>query len=136
MEKPTTLTAPEGQYIDLEESKIVYKAIERVLPKTWKDYMNLTNLYRKLANLGINFTELSNYDKLIILRDYYNDDYEFNWSDDSIKYIIHYKFGSKILWVTTTRYYKYSPFYFKSEELGKEFMTNFDTKLREYFNNL
>lgn len=136
MEKPTTLTAPEGQYIDLENSKIVYKPIERVLPKTWKDYVNLTNLDRKLANLGINFTELSNYDKLRMLRDYYNDDYEFNWCDNSFKYVINYNFDSKILWINTTRYHKYSPFYFKSEELGKEFMTNFDTKLREYFINL
>lgn len=136
MEKPTTLTAPEGQYIDLEESKIVYKAIERVLPKTWRDYVNLTNLDRKLANLGINFTELSNYDKLILLRDYYNDGYDFDWNYTDTKYLINYNFDSKILWVTSTRYYKYSPFYFKSYELGKEFMSNFDTKLREYFINL
>lgn len=136
MEKPTTLTAPEGQYIDLEESKIVYKTIERVLPKTWRDYMNLTNLDRKLANLGINFIEISDYDKLLILRDYYNDDYEFNWYDNSSKYIINYNFDSKILWITTTRYYKYSPFYFKSEELGKEFITNFRNILEEYFINL
>ena len=136
MEKPTTLTAPEGQYIDLEESKIVYKTIERVLPKTWKDYVKLTNLDRKLANLGINFIEISDYDKLLMLRDYYNDGYEFNWCDNSFKYVINYNFDSKILWITITRYHKYSPFYFKSEELGKEFMTNFGTKLREYFNNL
>ena len=88
MEKPTTLTAPEGQYIDLEESKIVYKAIERVLPKTWRDYVNLTNLDKKLANLGINFTELSNYDKLILLRDYYNDGYKFDWNYPISKYVL------------------------------------------------
>ena len=136
MEKPTTLTAPEGQYIDLEESKIVYKAIERVLPKTWRDYVNLTNLYRKLTSLGIDFTELPNYDKLLMLRDYYNDGYKFNWYVNSPKYIINYAFDSKLLWIATTRYHKHSPFYFKSEELGKEFMTNFDTELKEYFINL
>ena len=136
MEKLTTITAPEGQYIDLENSKIVYKSIERVLPKTWRDYVNLTNVDRKLDNLDINFIELPNYDELILLRDYYNDGYKFNWSDNSPKYIINYSFDSKLLWVSPIRYYKHSPFYFKSEELGKEFMINFDTKLREYFNNL
>ena len=136
MEKPTTLTAPEGQYIDLEESKIVYKTIERVLPKTWKDYVNLTNLDKKLANLGINFTELSNYDKLILLRDYYNDGYKFDWSYSNSKYIINYNLDSKFLWTSSAWYYKYSPFYFKSEELGRKFIINFRDMLEEYFINL
>lgn len=140
MEKPTTLTAPEGQYIDLEESKIVYKAIEKVLPKTWRDYVNLTNLDRKLANFGINFTELSNYDKLILLRDYYNDGYKFNWNYTNgkviNKYSINYNFDAKILWTTSARCCKYSPFYFKSDELGREFITNFRGMLEEYFINL
>lgn len=132
MEKPTTLTAPEGQYIDLEESKIVYKAIERVLPKTWRDYVNLTNL----DSLGINFIELSNYDKLILLRDYYNDGYKFYWSYTNTKYVINYNFDCKILLTISTRYYKYSPFYFKSEELGRKFIINFRDMLEEYFINL
>ena len=129
MEKPTTLTAPEGQYIDLEESKIVYKAIERVLPKTWRDYVNLTNF-------GINFIELPNYDKLILLRDYYNNGYKFEWSYTNNKYVINCNLNSKVLWVTSTQYYKYSPFYFKSEELGRKFIINFRDVLEEYFINL
>jgi len=136
MEKPTTLTAPEGQYIDLEESKIVYKAIERVLPKTWIDYVNLTNLDRKLGNLDINFIELSNYDKLILLRDYYNDGYKFYWSYPISKHVINCNLNSKALWVSSTQYYKYSPFYFKSEELGRKFILNFRDMLEEYFINL
>ena len=136
MEKLTTITAPEGQYIDLKNSKIVYKPIERVLPKTWKDYVNLTNLDRKLANLGINFIELSNYDKLILLRDYYNNGYKFEWSYPISKHVINYNLNSKVLWVSSTQYYKYSPFYFKSEELGRKFIINFRDTLEEYFINL
>jgi len=103
--------------------------------------VNLTNLDRKLANLGINFTELSNYDKLILLKYYYNDGYKFDWGYNASKYginkyVINYNFDSKTLWTTSTRCCKYSPFYFKSDELGREFITNFRDMLEEYFNNL
>ena len=73
MEKKTTITAPEGHYIDLENSKIVYKPIERELPKTWGDYCILT--------MTPSYKNLSMYDKLIKLRDYYNNGYRFNWND-------------------------------------------------------
>jgi hypothetical protein len=130
MRKQTTITAPEGHYIDLENSKIVYKPIERELPKTWGDYCILT--------MTPSYKNPSMYDKLIELRDYYNEECKFNWYNNSPKYCIssNFKDDFKLLHLVTIVNYKNSPFYFKSKELAEEFMTNFDDMLKEYFINL
>lgn len=130
MEKKTTITAPEGHYIDLENSKIVYKPIERELPKTWGDYciLTMTTYYKNLPM----------YDKLIKLRDYYNNGHVFDWCENpyELKYVIIFRYDGKTLEIDTLRYRKYSPFYFKSCHLANEFINNFKKELIEYFKNL
>ncbi|MCH8067830.1 MAG: hypothetical protein IID16_00955 [Candidatus Marinimicrobia bacterium] len=67
------------------------KPIKKELPKTWKEFINIKgrfhcNLQTKSNCLPNEFTALY---KLTKLRDYYNDKWEPDWTNNQAEYTIH-----------------------------------------------
>lgn len=141
MEKQTTITAPKGHYIDLENSKIVYKPIERVIPKTWEELGKIDGYFidtisqiclcmdvstnhssykntfpsRELAEASLALAQL------IQLRDRYNGDNK-GFINNAYNYCI-YVYDSNI--IKTVYNNTQELLSFRTEELRDKFYDNF-----------
>ena len=75
------------------------------------------------------------FSKLSFLIERYNDGwhYEFDEEDEGERYYsILYSYSSKILYVSYFETSKFNVFVFKSKEIAKEFLKNFDALIKEY----
>jgi hypothetical protein len=137
MEKQTTITAPQGKYIDIENSTIVYKDIKPELPKTFNEYINLmyhTTVYRMYHD----FYNLSLYEQLMSLRNYYNDTRKVNYDNfkKPIMFSLGYSLNNKTIHIYQHSNILDSPFILNSLNLAKEFKINFEKELIQYFQEL
>lgn len=130
--KEMKIQVPEGYEIDREKStfeKIVFKKIERKLPKRWEELEFIDGFFvsslSDIAKIGNNTTNDENNKnvfptkeeaeaclalaQLCQLRDRYNDGWKPNWEDGTKKYTIYF---NKIL-------------AFKTKELRDKFLENF-----------
>ena len=126
----TKVETPKNKCIDLENSKIVYKDIKRNLPKTWEEYITL------VSPINLYYDELSLYEKLIMLRNYYNDCGKIELNINETLYEISYIIKKKKLDIFESHIYKSTPFRFKTRKLAEEYCSNFKYEIHEYFLNL
>lgn len=143
--KEFKIQVPEGYEIDKENStfeKIVFKKIEKELPKSWRELNNITGYYvdkdGKVYNC-INFsTDYCNKNvfpteeeaeaclalaQLCQLRDRYNDGWKPDWKNDrQLKYIIEIFYDDIVKRIYECRYKALA---FKTEELRDKFLENF-----------
>lgn len=97
---------------------IIFKPIEKELPKTWEEYRELR--YKQLIDLLIPLKYYDSFEALgmlIELRDHYNDGWEPDWEDNTPKYCIYYSEG--------VFYFDSKVLIFKSLELRTLFYSNF-----------
>lgn len=143
--KELKIEVPEGYKIDRENStfeKIVFKKVERELPKRWEDLEGISGFYvsndSKVEVVKGCFTkeETKNtfpssreaeaclaLSQLCQLRDRYNDGWKPDWKDDTtIKYCIGV-LSDCICPIENERFVKVLAF--KTEELRDEFLENF-----------
>lgn len=143
--KELKIQVPEGYEIDRENStfeKIVFKQIERELPKSWEDLKIIDGFF--VSNLGYiekvsdNYTA-ANHNKNIFptkeeaeaclalsqlcqLRDRYNDGWKPNWTDNNEKFCIFFN-NEKVY--SGLSYYTRHILSFKTFEIREEFLKNF-----------
>lgn len=144
--KEMKIQAPEGYEIDREKStfeKIVFKKVERELPKKWEDlggvngfYINAQSDINPYYDSEIKGTTSKNIfptreeaeaclalAQLCQLRDRYNDGWKPDWEDDGeIKYCIEF-FKGKI--EKECHYVTKRVLCFRTQELRDEFLENF-----------
>ena len=144
--KEMKIQVPEGYEIDKENStfeKIVFKKVERELPKKWEDlggvngfYINAQSDINPYYDSEIKGTTSKNIfptreeaeaclalAQLCQLRDRYNDGWKPNWKDDGeIKYCIEF-FKGKI--EKECHYITKRVLCFKTRELRDKFLENF-----------
>lgn len=143
--KEFKIQVPEGYEIDKENStfeKIVFKKVERELPKSWEDLKVVEGFYID-EDSGIyvcedRYTDDENKNvfpteeeaeaclalaQLCQLRDKYNDGWKPNWTtDDEEKYIISIHEGNPY---TDCHYSIQRVLAFRTEELRNKFLENF-----------
>lgn len=138
MRKQTTITAPQGKYIDVENSTIVYKDIKSELPKTFSEYVNLIKECRTTVHTYYDFYNLSLYEQLMSLRNYYNDTRKVNYDNfkEPILFSLCYSLNDKTIHTYQHSSMLDSPFILNSLNLAKEFKINFEKELIQYFQEL
>ena len=148
--KNLKITVPDGYEIDKENStfeEIVFKKVEKTLPKKWEDIINLNNTVKgctvsPYGNIVVNHITCDK-DKFVfptkeeaeacvalaqlcVLRDIYNGeplDAWVDWTDSSIgKYCLNFQEDKLIC---NTFFMSRRPLVFKTEELRDEFLKNF-----------
>ena len=140
---------PEGKKAVLKDNKIVFEDVVFELPKTWKEFCDTFNTpdeeyyIDNTSEIDIHSGEFRDYDfdknllsskeaakahlaliQLHRLRDCYRQGWKPDWKDDTtIKYAIVYSYSREL----TVEEYSYTPMFlsFQSEELAKEFISNF-----------
>lgn len=151
MKKEFKVEVPYGYEIDKENSTfefIKFKPIENKLPKTWEEYCEMhevqigeswINGYSEVcSSIETNFRDYESsknllpnviYSKamlalcqLIQLRDYYNNGWVPNWTNNDDKYVICTRRGNMTI---TVMWYTQHILSFKSIELCNEFLNNF-----------
>ena len=144
--KELKIQVPEGYEIDKEKStfeKIVFKKVERELPKKWEDlggvngfYINAQSDINPYYDSEIKGTTSKNIfptkeeaeacialAQLCQLRDRYNDGWKPDWEDENeVKFNIFYC-GNKI--IESSCHLSNSLLAFKTEELRDKFLENF-----------
>ena len=143
--KELKIQVPEGYEIDKEKStfeKIVFKKIERKLPKKWKDLYEVKGWFVDFQSDVVTSGSMRTADsvknrfptkeeaeaclalaQLCQLRDRYNDGWKPNWKDDGeIKYCIEF-FKGKI--EKECHYITKRVLCFKTRELRDKFLENF-----------
>lgn len=128
-----TITLPDGLEVDIENSDlskgiIATKKIERKLPKKFEEISSITHFFKMNCPVGYLpvFEALS---KLITLRDAYNGEPLGNWQKwdgETEAYTINFLNNKEKIFVN---YSISSPMAFKTEELAKEFLKNFEDLL-------
>lgn len=141
--KEVVIKIPEGYVIDKEKStftKIVFKKIQKVLPKTWGELERVRGYYvtssscinaygsacDSSAKNTVPTKELANailaLCQLLQLRDFYNDSWVANWTELNRKFCIEMYDNavSKDDYSNTHRV-----LHFKTRELRDEFLENF-----------
>lgn len=147
---------PEGKKAVLKDNKIVFEDIKPQLPKTWeefcknypckKDECYITTdceLYSIKEGIERNISHDRNllpskqaveqhlaYMQLHQLRDCYRQGWEPDWKDEySVKYAIVYNYDGELI----VEDYIVTPIFlsFQSEELAKEFISNFRDLIKE-----
>ena len=138
------IQVPEGYEIDRENStfeKIVFKKVERELPKRWEDLMGVSGCYvdsnskvevfkgcfakEETKNVFPTRTEAEAclaLSQLCQLRDRYNDGWKPDWEDSYVKYILYY-WGDDITKTHCTN--ARTLLSFKTQKLRDEFLENF-----------
>jgi hypothetical protein len=142
--KELRIQVPEGYEIDKEKStfeKIVFKRIERELPKRWEDLMGVSGCYvdsnskvevfkgcfakEETKNVFPTRAEAEAclaLAQLCQLRDRYNDGWKPDWEDSYVKYILYY-WGDDITKTHCTN--ARTLLSFKTQKLRDEFLENF-----------
>ncbi len=143
--KEFKIQVPEGYKIDRENStfeKIVFKQIERELPKSWEDLKFINGFFicdlSKINKVRLNSLAIdSNKNvfptkeeaeacvalaQLCQLRDRYNDGWKPDWTDTTEKYVIYFH-ADEIY--SGDSYRAQDVLYFKTEELRDKFLENF-----------
>lgn len=139
------IQAPEGYEIDKENStfeKIVFKKVEKELPKSWRELVSVNGYYvdknSKVYNCINHTTAYDNRNifpteeeaeaclalaQLCQLRDRYNDGWKPNWKDDNqFKWCI--DFFQDVVRKTAVLFVRRT-LTFKTEELRDKFLENF-----------
>lgn len=143
--KEMKIQVPEGYEIDREKStfkKIVFKKIEKKLPKSWKEFGEVQGWFvSELSDIDYSEGHSTDYrdknvfptraeaeaclalSQLCQLRDRYNDGWKPDWKNEKeLKYVI------EIFWdnIVKREYEcRYKVLAFKTEELRDEFLKNF-----------
>ena len=109
--------------------EVIFKPIKKQLPKTWEEYIE--NPEKAWHEIGVmRMATIPKYqnafmalNKLMQLRDHYNDGWEPDWTNaDQIKHGINFMNGG----VLTDKYSLFSAILsFKTPELRDEFLSNF-----------
>lgn len=142
--KEFKIQVPEGYEIDKEKStfeKIVFKKVEKELPKSWEDLGAIrgfyVNAHSELRDFECYTGKDSNKNtfptkeeaeaclalaQLCQLRDRYNDGWKPDWEDSYVKYILYY-WGDDITKTHCTN--ARTLLSFKTQKLRDEFLENF-----------
>lgn len=144
--KEMKIQVPEGYEIDREHStfeNIIFKKVERKLPKKWEDLENVNGHYVDSwgdvrCYYGVNTPDHTNKNifptkeeaeacvalaQLCQLRDRYNDEWKPNWKDtNERKFCI--EFYKEVIY-KETYYITRKLLYFKTAELRDKFLENF-----------
>nr|DAQ42184.1 MAG TPA: hypothetical protein [Caudoviricetes sp.] len=142
--KEFKIQVPEGYEIDKEKStfeKIVFKKVEKELPKSWRDLEEISGFYidkySKVSSSYIYNTDEENKNvfptekeakasvalaQLCQLRDRYNDGWKPDWMNSAEKYIIYF-YRNAIC--CDTAYTLHKVLAFKTKELRDKFLENF-----------
>ena len=148
--KEFKIQVPEGYKIDKEKStfeKIVFKKVEKELPKSWDDLEIISGFYvdslsRVIKTSGEIYTEENHKNtfptkeeaeacialaQLCQLRDFYNDGWKPDYKDDNVKYLLYY-WGDTITKSHTTG--ASNLLIFKTEKLRDKFLENFEDLIK------
>lgn len=142
--KEMKIQVPEGYEIDRENStfeKIVFKKVERELPKKWEDLMGVSGCYvdsnskvevfkgcfakEETKNVFPTRAEAEAclaLSQLCQLRDRYNDGWKPDWTDFTMKPSIYFH---KDIATTGENRSERTILYFRSEKIRDEFLENF-----------
>ena len=143
--KEMKIQVPEGYEIDREHStfeNIIFRKVERKLPKKWEDLENVNGHYADSwgdvrCYYGVNTPDHTNKNifptkeeaeaclalaQLRQLRDRYNGGWKPNYKDNNVKYLLYY-WGDTITKSRTTG--ASNLLVFKTEELRDKFLENF-----------
>lgn len=141
--KEVVIEIPEGHVIDEEKStftKIVFKKIQKMLPKTWKELGRVKGYYVTSGshiNVCDSFCNSSDQNtlpteklaeamlalcQLLYLRDVYNDGWVADWNDTTAKYCIEI-YRNRIIMDIHSCVQKV--LHFKTLQLRDEFYNNF-----------
>ena len=142
--KEMKIQVPEGYEIDREKStfkKIVFKKIEKKLPKSWKEFGEVQGWFvSELSDIDYSEGHSTDYrDKNIFpskeeaeaclalaqlcqLRDRYNDGWKPDWTDFTMKPSIYFH---KDIATTGENRSERTILYFRSEKIRDEFLENF-----------
>ena len=142
--KEFKIQAPEGYEIDKEKStfeKIVFKKVEKELPKSWEDLYEVGGWFVDFHSDVVTSGSMRTGDsvknrfptkeeaeaclalaQLCQLRDRYNDGWKPDYKDNNVKYLLYY-WGDTITKSRTTG--ASNLLVFKTEELRDKFLENF-----------
>ena len=143
--KELKIKVPEGYEIDREKStfeNIIFRKVERKLPKKWEDLENVNGHYADSwgdvrCYYGVNAPDHTNKNifptkeeaeacvalaQLCQLRDRYNDGWKPDWKDGTEKHVIYF---SHDIIDRTSACLSHYVLTFKTQELRNEFLENF-----------
>ena len=135
MKQIIEIKVPDGKKAVWKEGKVVFEDLKPKLPKTWESFIEIMDKYHSksggfpvevpkgLIDSYPTLNQIVAVLKLKQLRDYYNNYWHCNWSDEYEKNAViirsHNELKVYAEWAITTF------LTFKSLELANEFLTNF-----------